>query len=185
MRYVDILDGEILDIHQVSRKKKVSFDPVSPKDLDLFNVAVLTEEATPVGDVILATQVAELRGDGKWYRIYTVRAFNAQEIRGQAKVVLTQGKIAPLTITVSAGTKTFDLDKESQDNINNTIDSWTAVDVAAGPPPGVISWTLADNTDALVSLVDLQAVKTAATLRGLQLHMDYQAVKAANPLQEI
>jgi hypothetical protein len=79
MMYVDMVDGEILNIHRMSIKKNVSFDPISPKDLDLFDVAVLTEESAPVGDIVSGTQVAELRGDGKWYRIYDIRSYTDEE----------------------------------------------------------------------------------------------------------
>jgi hypothetical protein len=83
--YVDIIDGGIGNIHQMCRKKNVSFDPVSPKDLDLFDVAVLTEEAAPPGDVVSGTQVAELRGDGKWCRIYDVRSYTDEEKGAQER----------------------------------------------------------------------------------------------------
>jgi hypothetical protein len=79
MMYVDMLDGEISNIHQMSRKKNVSFHPTTPKDLALFDVAELTEEAAPSGDIVSGTQVAELRGDGKWYRIYDVRSYTDEE----------------------------------------------------------------------------------------------------------
>jgi hypothetical protein len=83
--YVDKIDGEILNIHQMSRKKRVSFDPTTPKDLDLFDVAVLTGEAAPAGDVVSSTPVAELRGDGKWYRIYSVRSYSVEEKSAQER----------------------------------------------------------------------------------------------------
>jgi hypothetical protein len=85
MMYVDKLDGEILNIHRMSIKKNVSFDPIFPKDLDLFDVAVLTEEAAPAGDVVSGTQTAELRGDGKWYRIYDVRSYTDEEKGAQER----------------------------------------------------------------------------------------------------
>jgi hypothetical protein len=80
--YVDELDGEILNIHQMSRKRNCSLNPTSSEQYNIDNhqVAVLTEEAAPPGDVVSGTQVAELRGDGKWYRIYDVSSFTAEEI---------------------------------------------------------------------------------------------------------
>jgi hypothetical protein len=79
MKYVDTLDGEILNIHQASKKKNVSFHPTTPQDLVMFDVAVLTEEAAPAGDVVSGTQVAEFRGDSKWYRLYDIRSYTVDE----------------------------------------------------------------------------------------------------------
>jgi hypothetical protein len=82
MLLVDMIDGEILSLDRMSRKRNCSLNPTSSEQYNIDNhqVAVLTEEAAPAGDVVSGTQVAELRGDGKWYRIYTVRSFTAEEI---------------------------------------------------------------------------------------------------------
>jgi hypothetical protein len=79
---VDMIDGEILSLDRMSRKKNCSLNPTSSEQYNIDNhqVAVLTEEPAPVGDVVSGTQVAELRGDGKWYRIYDIRSFTVEEI---------------------------------------------------------------------------------------------------------
>lgn len=92
MMYVDILDGEILNIHQMSRKKNCSLNPGSSEQYNIDNhqVANLQPDAIPAGDVVIATLIAEQNPDDKWYRIYTVRSYTDEEVAIQENAWASQ-----------------------------------------------------------------------------------------------
>jgi hypothetical protein len=91
----------------------------------------------------------------------------------QAKNVRNTGRYSPITI----GINTFDADKEAQNNINYSIDGFNEITNHLGST--TIPWTLADNSIIDVTLDALMAVKTAITLRAIDLHIQYTVEKAA------
>lgn len=178
MMYVDLDTLKIVS-HQFLQRKHAVYNrerEFTADELAAMNAAPLTEPVTPSGDI--ATGKAVLV-NGVYEREY--RALTAVEIVNQAKRDRDALKTAPIAVDVSAGLGlVFDMDDQARININNTLEAWDAINAAVGGT-GEIAWTLADNTEIMVTVMDLVAVKTAATLRGLQAHMDYQAIKAANP----
>lgn len=172
--YVHVSTGKIRTVAWLIKQNPGVAVPrgvtLNPDQIEALGGAMVA--ATTPGDVATGNAVLV---DDVWYVEY--RDFNKSELTAQAKEQRTANKFAPISVDVSAGDgKVFDLDEESQSNIKNTIEEWPVIDVVSGGH-GVIPWTLADNTEILVTLDDLKAVKTAGVLRGLAEHQKYQAVK--------
>jgi hypothetical protein len=67
----------------------------------------------------------------------------------------------------------YDYDEKARDRINAAI---IALDVQGGGAK--ISWTTADNEDAVVTAADLRAIVAAVAVRSNALHVAYRTAKA-------
>lgn len=90
------------------------------------------------------------------------------------------------TKLIGAPLNNFDVDSVSdRENINGAIDYFTTLSQGTG----VVKWTMADNTEANVTLAELQAVKDGYVLRKGQLFAQYQqlkqAVESATTIEEL
>lgn len=66
----------------------------------------------------------------------------------------------------------FDYDDKARDRINAAI---IALDLAG--PEAVLSWTTADNTEAIVGANDLRGIIAAVAVRSNELHVKYRELK--------
>ena len=99
-----------------------------------------------------------------------------------AKLKRESLKVAPIEIKLSNGsTYKFDMDKDSQSNINNAISSFSALLLSAvtigWPNNGTIPWVTEDNRTVALSKEDLTLIKDSGASRGLLLHMEYTAAR--------
>lgn len=67
----------------------------------------------------------------------------------------------------------FDFDEKARDRINSAI---VALDIAG--PGAPLSWTTANNTEAIVTANDLRAIIAAVAVRSNELHIRYRNAKA-------
>lgn len=91
------------------------------------------------------------------------------------------GRYAPITVDGL----TYDATQEAYDNLQGVVSSWeimiadqTLID-AGMVVDGEMYWTLADNSNALVTKAMLETVVTAIRVRAGLLHAQYQAEKSA------
>ncbi|MCA2497776.1 DUF4376 domain-containing protein [Vibrio sp. 2175-1] len=98
-----------------------------------------------------------------------------------AKSARDSGRYAPITVDGL----TYDATQEAYDNLQGVVSSWEimiadqALIDAGIVVDGQMYWTLADNSNVLVTKVMLEAVVTAIRVRAGLLHAQYQADKAA------
>ncbi|EKO3439480.1 DUF4376 domain-containing protein [Vibrio fluvialis] len=96
-----------------------------------------------------------------------------------AKKSRDAGRYDPITV----GGQTFDADLAAYENLQGVVDSWESMIadeglIEAGIVVGqTMYWTLADNSNVLVTKETLQAVITAIRVRAGLLHAQYQAAK--------
>lgn len=98
-----------------------------------------------------------------------------------AKSARDTGRYAPITVDGL----TYDATQEAYDNLQGVVNSWEVmiadqVLIDAGMVvDGQMYWTLADNSNVLVTKAMLEAVVTAIRVRAGLLHAQYQADKLA------
>lgn len=179
--YVDLDTMDVVSRDQILKKfggTKKKGELLTTTDLVMGNAAMLSEVTT--GEVF--TGKAEWNPNfegGVYQRVYRDRTKEENLVIAKSEREL--GKFLPLTVTMQGSDRTFDMNKQSQDNINNTIDAFEEVRaefIASGwVDDGTLPWVLSDNSVFPVTLADLKAVKVAATVRAAKLHAQYNALK--------
>lgn len=96
-----------------------------------------------------------------------------ENIRARKIVELKRQRDAAEVEPIEYGGHLYDYDSKARDRINAAI---IALDVQG--EGAKISWTTADNEDAVVTAADLRAIVAAVAVRSNALHIAYRTAKA-------
>lgn len=125
-------------------------------------VDMVDDYRTDLKDALLGVQIAP----------YVVPVPSKEALLNDAKLARASANDAPIV----SGGFTWDMDDEARDTILGAIDEFPFLDSILRND-GTLDWTMADNTQAVVTLEDLMAVKQAAVLRKAVLHAEYVAYR--------
>lgn len=108
---------------------------------------------------------------------------NPRKLKSAAKRKRDTGRSDAVSVAVSSGTYSFDMDAQSRENIRETMTSYDAarlrfVSLLGWPDDGTIPWVTADNETAILVEADLKLIHEAGVARGADLHIEYQQTKA-------
>ena len=116
---------------------------------------------------------AMIEDRGEYYECVAIPAPSLEELKAQKltelKTIRDNEEVKPIEYNGNS----YDYDDKARDRINSAI---IALDIAG--EGASLSWTTANNTEAIVTANDLRAIIAAVAVRSNELHIRYRNAKA-------
>lgn len=114
---------------------------------------------------------ATIVDQGDYYEVIQL-PFSLDETKGRKINELKTARDSAEVEPIEYGGKRYDYDDKARDRINAAI-------IALDGTMQTLSWTTADNTEAIVNADDLKAIVRAVAVRSNELHTKYREKKEA------
>lgn len=138
----------------------------------LYKGKFTDEEYAKAAEYCNETQLATIEDKGEYYEVVEIPAPSLEELKAIKLETLKATRDSLEVEPIEYNGNNFDYDEKARDRINAAIISLELLGADA-----TLSWTTADNSEAIVTANDLKMVIANVAIRSNELHVKYRTLR--------